>query len=73
MGIIQTARLCSPRRVVRRGREWVRFPLRIDQIDQQVDCSDNWYQYDGRWWWPHEPVAGFHNTRLESLIGATHT
>ena len=71
--IIKTARLCSPSRVVRRGREWVRFPLRIDQVDQQVEGSNNWYQYEGRWWWPHEPVAGFHNTRLESLISATHT
>ena len=70
MAIIATARLCSPSRVVRYGREWTRVPLRADQ---KVECSANAYQYEGRWMWAHQAVAGFHNTRLASLISATHS
>ena len=71
--IIATGRLCSPSQVIRYGRQWTRIPLRIDQVDQQIECSANAYEYEGRWLWPHQAVVGFHNARLESLIRPTHS
>ena len=71
MAIIATGRLCSPSQVVRYGREWTRIPLRIDQVDQQIECGANAYQYEGRCLWPRLAVAGFHNARLKRLVRPT--
>ena len=46
--IIATGRLCSPSQVIRYGRQWTRIPLRIDQIDQLIECSADAYEYEGR-------------------------
>ena len=68
---IATGRLCSPSQVIHSGRQWTRIPLRIDQIDQLIEGSADAYEYEGRLLWPHQAVAGFHNTRLESLTRPT--
>ena len=69
INILQTNRLCSPTRVSRRGRIWVAIPLRCEQ---EVQCSDGHYKYEGEWRSPYETVIGFHNTRLESLVLPTY-
>ena len=65
--IIGTKRLCLPNLpTVRGGRTWLSIPLRCNLDVEAADCH---YLYDGCWKAPNETVIGFHNTKLESLVG----